>query len=88
MGKITGTGCQLSGLITAFLAANQQHSLEAAATAVTVMGIAGEIGWSYMQTGDGNSTYRNRIIDAVYHMDGDTLEKMAKIRKIATKEEA
>ena len=88
MGKITGTGCQLSGLITAFLAANQQHSLDAAATAVTVMGIAGEIGWSYMQTGDGNSTYRNRIIDAVYHMDGDTLEKMAKIRKIATKEEA
>ena len=28
--------------------------------------------------GDGNSTYRNRIIDAVYNMDAETLEKGAK----------
>jgi hydroxyethylthiazole kinase len=42
------------------------------------MGLAGEIGWSRMQPGDGNSTYRNRIIDAIYNMDGDTLEKGAK----------
>ena len=86
MGRITGTGCQLSGLITAFLAANKDNYLEAVATAVTLMGAAGEIGWTYMQKGDGNSTYRNRIIDAVYHMDGDTLEKMAKIRKISAGE--
>jgi len=82
MGKITGTGCQLSGLMTAFLAANKEHPLEAAAAAAAVMSVAGEIAWSYMQAGDGNSTYRNRIIDAVYNMDGDTLEKMAKIRKV------
>lgn len=82
MGRITGTGCQLSGLMTAFLAANPNNFLEAAAAATAVMGVAGEIGWSYMKPEDGNSTYRNRIIDAVYHMDGDTLEKMAKIRKI------
>ena len=31
-----------------------------------------------MQEGDGNSTYRNRIIDAIYNMDGDTLERGAK----------
>lgn len=86
MGGITGTGCQLSALITAFLAANKEHSLEATAAAVTVMGIAGEVGWNHMQPEDGNSTYRNRIIDAVYHMNGETLEKMAKIRKINTKE--
>lgn len=83
MGKITGTGCQLSGLITAFIAANKENRLEAAATAVTLMGAAGELGWEHMQQGDGNSTYRNRIIDAVYNMDGDTLEKMAKIKKIS-----
>ena len=28
--------------------------------------------------GEGNSTYRNRIIDAVYNIDGDTLEAGAK----------
>ena len=78
MGKITGTGCQLSGLMTAFLVANDGNELEAAAAAVCTMGLAGEIGWSKMQPGDGNSTYRNRIIDAIYNMDKDTLDKGAK----------
>lgn len=78
MGKITGTGCQLSGMMTAFLVANPGNRLEAAAAAVCAMGLAGEIGWSRMAEGDGNSTYRNRIIDAVYHMDGAALEKGAK----------
>ena len=78
MGKITGTGCQLSGMMTAFLAANPDAKLEAAAAAVCAMGLAGETGWSRMQEGDGNSTYRNRIIDAIYNMDAATLEKGAK----------
>ena len=34
MGKITGTGCQLSGMMTAFLVANPDNHLEAAAAAV------------------------------------------------------
>ena len=77
MGKITGTGCQLSGMTTAFITANPDEMLEAAAAAVCAMGLAGEIGWSRMQTGDGNATYRNRIIDAIYNMTGDILEKSA-----------
>lgn len=78
MGKITGTGCQLSGMTTAFVVANPENKLEAVAAAVCTMGLAGELGWERMQDGDGNSTYRNRIIDAIYNMDGDTLEKGAK----------
>lgn len=77
MSRITGTGCQLSGLMTAYIAANPENPLEAAATAICVMGLAGEIGWSRMQQGEGNSSYRNRIIDAIYCMDGETLEKGA-----------
>ena len=77
MGRITGTGCQLSGMMTAFLVANPDRQLEAAAAAVCTMGLAGEIGWSRMQAGDGNSTYRNRIIDAIYNMDKDTLDNGA-----------
>ena len=73
MGRITGTGCQLSGMMTAFVVANPDNRLEAAAAAVCAMGLAGEIGWSHMAEGDGNSTYRNRIIDAIYNMDGETL---------------
>lgn len=78
MGRITGTGCQLSAMITAYITANPSQPLKAAAAAVCAMGLAGEIGWQNMQPQDGNSTYRNRIIDAIYHMDGDTLEKGAK----------
>lgn len=78
MGKITGTGCQLSGMMTAYVVANQDNKLEAAAVAVMVMGLAGEIGYSHLQAFEGNSTYRNRIIDAIYNMDGDTLEQGAK----------
>ena len=78
MGKITGTGCQLSGMMTAFLVANPGKHLEAAAAAVCAMGLAGEIGWSRMAEGDGNSTYRSRIIDAIYNMDSETLNGGAK----------
>ena len=78
MSRITGTGCQLSALMTAFLVANPDRKLDAAAAAVCMMGLAGEIGWANMQPSDGNSTYRNRIIDAIFNMTGDALEEGAK----------
>jgi len=78
MGRITGTGCQLSALITAFVVANPERPLEAAAAAVCAMGLAGEIAWANMLPTDGNSSYRNRIIDAIYHMDGEQLSQGAR----------
>ena len=78
MSSITGTGCQLSALTAAFVTANQDHPLEAAAAAVCAMGLAGEIAHKRLTPQDGNATYRNYIIDAIYHMDGDELEHGAK----------
>lgn len=78
MSSITGTGCQLSALTAAFVSANQDHILEAVTAAVCAMGLAGEIAKDNMLAHEGNATYRNRIIDAIYHMDGDILEKGAK----------
>ena len=78
MGKVTGTGCQLSALTAAYAAANPGNCLEAAAAAVCLMGLAGEIGFSRMAPGDGNAAYRSRMIDAIYNMDGQTLERGAK----------
>ena len=78
MSRITGTGCQLSGLATAYAVANPDNKVDAVAAAVCLMGLAGEIGWSRMQEGDGNSTYRNLIIDAIFNMDAKTLEEGAK----------
>ena len=78
MSRITGTGCQLSGLATAYAVANPDNKTEAVAAAVCLMGLAGEIGFANLQPGAGNSTYRNRIIDAIYNMDAETLDKGAK----------
>ena len=64
-------------MMTAFVVANPENQLEAAAASVCAMGLAGEIGFDRMAEGDGNSTYRSRIIDAIYNMDGDTLDKGA-----------
>ena len=78
MSRITGTGCQLSGIATAYAAANSDNKTEAVAAAVCLMGLAGEIGYANMQPGEGNSTYRNRIIDAIYNMDAETLNRGAR----------
>ena len=70
------TGSSLAEL-NDFLAANPGRPLEAAAAAAAAMGLAGEIGWANMAPADGNATYRNRIIDAIFHMDGQALDKGA-----------
>lgn len=65
-------------MATAYAAANPDNKTEAVAAAVCLMGLAGEIGYANMQAGEGNSSYRNRIIDAIYNMDAETLNKGAK----------
>ena len=77
MSSITGTGCQLSAMTAAFVTANPDHPLEAAAAAVCAMGYAGEVAHSRLTELDGNSTYRNYIIDAIYNMTPEMLEKGA-----------
>ena len=75
---ITGTGCQLSALTAAFITANPGQPLEAAAAAVCAMGLAGEIAHARLTPLDGNATYRNYIIDAIYNMTPSQLEEGAK----------
>ena len=78
MASITGTGCQLSALIAAFVTANPDQPLEAAAAAVCAMGLCGETAHRRMTELDGNSSYRNFIIDAMYRLTPAELEKGAK----------
>ena len=75
---VTGTGCQLSALTAAFCAANPDKPLEAAAAAVCAMGLAGEAAHSRLSKLDGNATYRNYIIDAIYNMTPEQLEEGAR----------
>ena len=78
MGRVTGTGCQLSALSAAFLAANPDAPLTAAAAAVCAMGLCGEIAHSRLGPLDGNATYRNYIIDAMDRLAPGTLEQGAR----------
>nr|MDD6335191.1 hydroxyethylthiazole kinase [bacterium] len=78
MRAVTGTGCQLSALIGAYVSANPGKLLEAALAAVCAMGLCGEIAHSRLAPPDGNASYRNYIIDAMYNLTPDQLEKGAK----------
>ena len=77
MSAITGTGCQLSALTAAFVTANPDCPLEATAAAVCAMGLCGEIAYERMTGLDGNSSYRNYIIDAMYRLTPAELERRA-----------
>lgn len=78
MSRITGTGCMLSALSTAYAVANPDNVTEAVATSLCLMGLAGETGVLNMKESDGNSSLRNHIIDAIYNMDAEKLIKGAK----------
>ena len=78
MSRITGTGCMLSAMTTAFLAANPEQPFEAVCAAVCAMGLAGELAHKRLSPLEGNASYRNYIIDAIYHMSGAQLEEGAR----------
>ena len=78
MSRVTGTGCQLSCLTAAYLTANPGTPLEAAAAAVCAMGVCGEIAQERLGRQDGNAAYRSYLMDAVYNLDGETLDRRAR----------
>ncbi len=78
MSAVTGTGCQLSALVAAFVTANPDRPLEAAAAAVCAMGLCGEIAYARLTAWDGNATYRTYIIDAMYRLTPAALEEGAR----------
>lgn len=78
MSKVTGTGCMLSALLAAFVTANQEQPFEATCAAVIAMGLCGEIAQRRLSSLDGNSSYRNYLIDAVYNLTADQLQEGAK----------
>ena len=81
MGRGTGTGCQLSALLAAALAAAPDEPLAAVTETVALMGIAGELAWSCMGAHEGNATYRTRIIDSIYCMTDEELSAHSRITK-------
>lgn len=83
MARITGTGCMLDGVIAGYLASNMDNSLYAVAAAVAAEGLCGEIAAKRVQDfNGGTSSLRTYLIDAMDNLDGDMLEKGAKIEEV------
>ena len=82
MGRITGAGCMLSCLCTAYAVANPEALLESQVAAVAGMGIAGEIAASRMTALDGNGSFRTYLLDALYHLAPTTLDQKATIEEL------
>lgn len=80
MSKITGTGCMLTGIITAFVAANRDNITEAVAAAVSLMGLSGELGYLRMKENNaGTSSLRTYLIDEISKIDDSTLKGGMKV---------
>ena len=78
MKTVTGSGCQLSALLGAYVTSNPERPLQAALAAVCAMGLCGEIAHARLCPLDGNASYRNYIIDAIYNLTPEKLERGAK----------
>lgn len=77
MANITGAGCMLTALITAHVASSDDK-FSATVTAMAQMGIAGEIARELLKENEGNSTYRNHLIDTISFLDTETIKDRVK----------
>lgn len=76
MKKITGSGCMLSALITAFISCcDSSLEFDSVCTAVMLMDLCGEKAFSRMTENDGNASFRNYLIDAVFNFKPEDLKK-------------
>ncbi len=79
MGKITGSGCMLTSVIGAYCGANPQSVLEAATTAIGLMGLCGEIAAQKVAPNNATGSFRTYLIDAMSDMNSETLQGGLKI---------
>jgi len=83
MSRITGTGCMLTAVTGAFLAANPEKLTEAAASAVCTMGICGELAYEKMtETEGGTASFRMHLIDFVSKIQEETITSRARLSEI------
>jgi hydroxyethylthiazole kinase len=83
MSKVTGTGCMLSAAIGAFCAANPLNIAEAAAAAVCMLGLCGEMAYrKVLDTDGGTASFKLHFMDYVSKIDAEMLQSGAKLEVI------
>ncbi|WP_442878408.1 hydroxyethylthiazole kinase [Clostridium sp.] len=82
MAKVTGTGCMLSSLIAAYISANRESILEATVVAVCLMGVAGEVSYTRLNSEQGNGSYKVNILDVINNADESFLSERGRYELI------
>jgi hydroxyethylthiazole kinase len=75
MAKVTAMGCAGSALVAACLAV-EDDALRAAAAALVMLGVAGELA---AEQAEGPGSFAAAIIDALYRLDAATIKARAKV---------
>jgi len=75
MGAVVGTGCMAASVIGAFAGVDEDLT-RSAACALACYGVAGELA---AVDAKGPGSFKEALFDAVFNLDGDTAERMARI---------
>ena len=81
MKYVTGAGCQLSAVMGAFIGVNRSDVLLSALSAVCMMGLLGETAAKRLKEGEGSASLRTGIIDGLFLLTQEELEKGCKYEK-------
>jgi len=82
MTKVTALGCTATALVGTCLAVGAAP-VAAAAHALAIFGVCGEIA---ARSADGPGSFRMRLVDALYQIDGNTLRRTARLSEPALSE--
>lgn len=79
LSDITGTGCMLGALCSAYLSIGEGRSMEAAILGTVAMGIAGELA---ALDCPGTGTFQVRLLDSLYRLNGEIIQDRIRIRTV------
>lgn len=74
LSQLSGSGCLLSALLTAYLASNPERQLEGAVTALCAMGLCGE---KAAKISRGNGSFAMNLLEELGNLTGEILEQGA-----------
>ncbi|XP_074585693.1 hydroxyethylthiazole kinase [Curcuma longa] len=78
--KITATGCAVTALIAAFVAVEPSNPLEATACALSIFGLAGELG---LEMARGPASLRVHMIDSLHGLNTNAVLSRVKISVVS-----
>lgn len=82
MSRITGSGCMLSALVGAYVAANAAEPLEATVAAIAALGLSGQTAAQRLGEQEGNASFRTHLIDALYRLSGAALDEGERVERL------